>query len=74
MSEQKNWRPMVEVNGREWCGNGLVFATKEEAEANAVALSHRWMVVTNTRADETSDPVNYRWINGELLRIVEGKA
>ena len=36
MSEKKNWRPMVEV-GRDWAGNSLVFATKEEAEANALA-------------------------------------
>jgi hypothetical protein len=38
MSEKKNWRPMVEV-GRDWAGISLVFATKEEAEANA-----RWLM------------------------------
>lgn len=65
-----NYRPMVEMNGGEWCGNALVFATKEEAVANAVALSSRWTLVTNTRADETDEPVNYRFINGELLKLV----
>lgn len=64
-----NWRPMVEVNGNEWAGNGLVFATKQEAEDNARALMMRWFLVTNTRADETSDPVNYRWVDHKLVPI-----
>jgi DNA invertase Pin-like site-specific DNA recombinase len=39
-----NWRLMVMVSG-EWAGNGLVFATREEAEDNARALMDRWMLV-----------------------------
>jgi hypothetical protein len=58
MSENKNWRPMVEVDGRDWVGNSLVFATKEEAEENALSLKSRWLSVTNTRADPTEKPVN----------------
>jgi len=64
-----NWRPMVNVSGREWCGNALVFATRDEAEANARALMDRWYVVTETRADETSNPVNYRWVDGTILPV-----
>lgn len=64
--QPKNYRPMVNVNGREWAGNGLVFATKQEAEDNARELMSRWMLVTDTRADETSMPVNYRWVNRRL--------
>jgi len=69
MSENKNWRPMVEVDGRDWVGNSLVFATKEEAEGNARSLKSRWISVTNTRADPTEKPVNYRWIDNEMVRV-----
>jgi hypothetical protein len=68
MSEKKNWRPMVEV-GRDWAGNSLVFATKEEAEANARWLMSRWISVTDTRADPTDKPVNYRWIHNKMIRV-----
>jgi hypothetical protein len=60
---------MVNVNGREWCGNGLVFATRLEAEGNALALMSRWLLVTDTRADETNNPVSHRWDRGELTNI-----
>lgn len=63
-----NWRPMVKViNEENWHGNGLVFATREEAEANAKNLMARWISVTDTRADETDAPVNYKWIDGALV-------
>ena len=64
-----NWRPMVNVNGREWCGNALVFATKKEAEDNAHDLMMRWTSVTDFRADETNDPVNYKWADGRLVSV-----
>lgn len=44
-----------------WNGNGLRFATKEEAEANVRDLFSRWTLVTSMRVVESSDPVNYRW-------------
>lgn len=65
-----SWRPMVLVQG-EWAGNALRFATKEEAEANARDLSGRWMLVMDARADESTDPVNYRWVNGKGLEAVK---
>ena len=56
------WRPMVmTVSGGNWAGNALVFETKEEAEASAKELMMRWFAVTETRADETSEPVNYKF-------------
>lgn len=64
-----SWKPEVEVSGNEWCKNGLVFETKEEAEANAKALMARWMLVTNTRACESTEPVNYKWENNELVPV-----
>lgn len=67
-----NYRPMVQVNGNEWCGNALVFATREEAEANARALMWNWTAVTDTRVDETDAPVNYRWVDGKLEDVANG--
>jgi hypothetical protein len=49
-----SFRPMVKV-GNEWAGNGVRFATREEAEASALDLSLRWTLVLDHRADE-SDP------------------
>lgn len=44
-----------------WCGNALVFATKEEAEAYAQDLFMRWTAVREKRVVETEVAVNYRW-------------
>lgn len=54
-----SYRPEVYVSG-EWCPNGLRFATREEAEASARELLSRWFVPTDSRAAESTDPVNYR--------------
>lgn len=67
-----NYRPMVQVSGREWAGNALVFATKEEAEGNVKDLKWRWLAVTDTRVDETDAPVNYRWVDGKLEEVTNG--
>jgi hypothetical protein len=62
-----SWKPEVTVFGETgWVGNGLRFATKEEAEANVANLSWRWTLVKDTRVVESDDPVNYRWVNGAL--------
>jgi len=59
------WKPEVKAgNDREWTGNALVFATKEEAEGYARDLGGRWLSVTDTRAIAVDEPVNYTW-NGE---------
>jgi len=50
----------------QWTGNGLRFATREEAEANVKDLERRWFLVTDTRVVESDDPVNYRWADGKL--------
>lgn len=54
-----------------WCGNALRFATREEAEANVRDLMMRWMLVRDTRVVESSDPVNYTYIDGNLKSIEE---
>jgi hypothetical protein len=55
-----SFRPMVKV-GNEWAGNGVRFATREEAEASALDLSLRWTLVLDHRADESGDAVNCVW-------------
>jgi hypothetical protein len=47
-----------------WAGNGLRFATKEEAVMYVAQFSS----ARNTRVIELFEPVNYRWDNGQLVR------
>jgi hypothetical protein len=63
-----NWKPEVLVDGK-WCANALVFATQEEAEQNARDLLMRWFVPTDSRAVESTDPVNYSYANRQLNRL-----
>jgi hypothetical protein len=58
-----SYRPMVYVQG-EWAGNGLRFATREEAMASARNLAFRWVLVDDVRVDASDDEVNYVWDNG----------
>lgn len=53
-----------------WCGNALRFATREEAEANARNLASRWLLVRDTRAVESADPVNCRWTDAGLVQVI----
>jgi len=65
-----SWKPEVTTSGdRNWTGNALRFATKEEAEANVLALSMRWTAVRDTRVVESDDLVNYKWEDGKLIPI-----
>ena len=59
---------IADASGK-WADNGLCFATREEAEANAKALMNRWMLVTDYRAVESTDPVNYAWVDGQLVGV-----
>jgi hypothetical protein len=63
-----SWKPEVQVvgEGDKWHRNGLVFGTKEEAEANARNLMSRWLLVTACRATESDEPINYRWTDKGL--------
>jgi len=57
-----SWNPeVIADNSGKWCGNGLYFATKAEAEAYAQDLSWRWTLVRDKRAVESDHAVNYRW-------------
>jgi hypothetical protein len=70
MERVLSWKPQVIADDTgKWCGNGLAFATKEEAEANARDLMGRWILVTATRAVESDEPVNYRWTANGLEAV-----
>jgi hypothetical protein len=67
-----SWKPQVQVRGEPgWHSNALRFATRKEAEDNAHDLWSRWTLVTNSRAIESEDPVNYVWLDGRL-RALDG--
>jgi len=65
-----SWKPEVITDSSgKWYTNALRFATKEEAEANVLALSTRWLTVREFRASESSDPVSHAWVDGELVSV-----
>lgn len=65
-----SFAPMVRTtdNGP-FAGNGLRFATREEAQAWLDDLVMRWYAVTGTQVVESADPVNYKY-SGNLLEEV----
>jgi hypothetical protein len=52
-----------------WAGNALRFATREEAQANVQDLMYRWFAVRETRVVESTDPVNYAYVDGKLEEV-----
>jgi hypothetical protein len=58
-----------------WTGNGLRFATADEALAYAADLQSRWMGcqrgADNRRAAESDDAVTHRWLAGRLWQVGE---
>jgi hypothetical protein len=69
-TENQSWQPEViaDASGK-WTPNRVRFATKAEADAYLVNLADRWTSVTDTRAVESSDPVNSRWENGRIVHL-----
>lgn len=57
-----------------FCGNSLRFATREEAEKNVADLAARWFLVTDTRVVESTDPVNYAYVDGQLVAVATGES
>ena len=66
----KSWKPEVMTNSSGvWSDNALRFATQKEAEDSARDLFGRWTLVTEWRAVESTDSVNFAWIDGALKAI-----
>jgi len=63
-----SFAPMVRTtdNGP-FAGNALRFATFTEAQMWLDDLMCRWFAVTDTRVDESTDPVNYSTPDGRTL-------
>jgi hypothetical protein len=70
MSEHVSWRPEVIADSSgQWYPNGLRFATEQEAIDSARDLFDRWILVREYRAAPSNDPVNYRYENGQLIKV-----
>lgn len=52
-----------------FCGNAVRFATREEAEISARDLANRWLLVTEWRVVESTDPVNYAIKDGQMTPV-----
>jgi hypothetical protein len=67
-----SFAPMVRTtdNGP-FAGNGLRFATREEAQLWLDDLVCRWFAVTGTQVSESADPVNYATADGRTLEEVK---
>lgn len=72
MSKYQSWKPEQKVDGK-WYGNTLRFATKLEAVENGRDLFDRWTASQSYRAVQSTDPVNYRYVDGRAVAIVEEK-
>jgi hypothetical protein len=69
-----SYKPEVIADGSgKFCGNALVFATKEEAETYVIDLAMRWTAVRDWRVVETDAPATYHIVNGRAESL-DGKA
>lgn len=69
-----SWKIEVLAYGEtNWVSNGLLFATKEAAEAYGIDLAGRWTGVKEHRAVEVDEPATYTWshITHKAYRLVE---
>jgi hypothetical protein len=66
-----SWKPEVQTdNTGNWYDNALRFETEQEAYENAADLAWRWTSVRDYRAAQSSDPINYSYIDRKLEVIV----
>ena len=69
-----SYRPMMQFTERQrdgsyFTGNGLRFATEQEARDQADDLLSRWFVPTGYRVELSADEPNYRW-DSESHKVV----
>jgi hypothetical protein len=65
-----SWKPEVIADeSGQWVGNGLAFATEEEAQSWVVDLKHRWFAVRSTRVVESIEPVAHVFIGGRACPL-----
>jgi hypothetical protein len=67
----RSYAPQIMTHGDDpWVGNHLRFETEIEAANNVRDLAAQWSEVMATRVVPAADSVNYRYLNGELLRLI----
>jgi len=54
-----SFKPLVKVDNK-FSDNAQRFETREEADQAARDIMSRWMLVTDTSVEETTDPVNFQ--------------
>ncbi len=65
-----SFKPEVQTDSTgKWYGNALRFATREEAMSQVSDLSYRWTNVRDMRVTESDDPVNYRYVDHQLVEV-----
>jgi hypothetical protein len=65
-----SWISEVLVAGDpKWYGNGLRFATRDEAEKYVRDLEGRWTSVRRTRVAESDAPATHRWSGGHAVQL-----
>ena len=52
-----------------WFGNGLRFATHNEAQVYVADLALRWTAVRDTRVVESGDPVTHCLVAGKAVAL-----
>ena len=65
-----SFKPEVQTdsNGK-WYGNALAFATAKEAESFGFDKMMSWMAVRDTRVVESNEPVNYAYVDHQLVEV-----
>ncbi len=54
-----SWKPeVIADDSGKWCGNGLAFLKKEDAEEWVKGLEQRWFLVRATRVVESEEMPN----------------
>lgn len=54
-----------------YSGNGMRFATAEEAEVYVRELASRWLVVESWQIRTSEEPVNYHIVDGKAVFLKE---
>jgi len=63
-----SWKSEVIADSSgQWVGNGLRFATQEEAKAYGQDLSWRWTAVRSVRETESPEPVQNEFKDGKVI-------
>ncbi|HEY1888474.1 MAG TPA: hypothetical protein VGG86_20895 [Roseiarcus sp.] len=70
-----SWKTEVIADSSgKWAGNGLRFATREEADDYVSDLMRRWTSVRGWRSVESDDSVTHRFAAGRAVEVKHGQA